>query len=46
MFVEEAPWTFERHAVENAGSQGAVTIVMSAVTAGTRIVVKDAVLLQ
>jgi membrane fusion protein, heavy metal efflux system len=46
VFVEEAPWTFERHAVETAESQGAVTIVKSGVTAGTRIVVKDAVLLQ
>ena len=46
VFVERAPWTFERAAVETAESQGGVTIVKDGVTAGTRIVVKDAVLLQ
>ncbi|HEX4459582.1 MAG TPA: efflux RND transporter periplasmic adaptor subunit, partial [Polyangia bacterium] len=46
VFVERAPWTFERAAVETAESQGSVTIVKDGVAAGTRIVVKDAVLLQ
>jgi cobalt-zinc-cadmium efflux system membrane fusion protein len=46
VFVETAPWTFERRAVEVEETQGSVTVVRSGVQAGNRIVVKDAVLLQ
>jgi cobalt-zinc-cadmium efflux system membrane fusion protein len=46
VFVETAPWVFERRAVEAAEQQGEVTVIKSGITAGTRIVIKDAVLLQ
>ena len=45
-FVETAPWTFERRGVEPAEQQGAITVIKSGLEAGTRVVVKDAVLLQ
>jgi cobalt-zinc-cadmium efflux system membrane fusion protein len=46
VFVEAAPWTFQRRDVETAESQGGVTIIKNGLQAGDKIVVKDAVLLQ
>lgn len=46
VFVESAPFTFERRAVEPAEAQNGVTIIRAGLDAGARIVVKDAVLLQ
>jgi cobalt-zinc-cadmium efflux system membrane fusion protein len=46
VFVESAPWTFQRRAVETAEAQGSSTIIKSGLSAGEKIVVKDAVMLQ
>jgi cobalt-zinc-cadmium efflux system membrane fusion protein len=46
VFIETAPWTFARRAVETAEAQGGLTIIKIGVQTGDKIVVKDAVLLQ
>ena len=46
VFVEIAPWAFERRAVETSEQQGDLTVIKSGLSTSERIVTKDAVLLQ
>jgi cobalt-zinc-cadmium efflux system membrane fusion protein len=46
VFVQTAPWVFERRAVETSEQQGDLTGIKSGLSSGAQIVTKDAVLLQ
>jgi cobalt-zinc-cadmium efflux system membrane fusion protein len=46
VFVETAPWTFVRHAIQTGQTQGKVAVVTSGLEEGVRIVMQNAVLLQ
>lgn len=45
VYVEVAPWTFERRAVEPGGPHGDLVVINRGLVAGERAVVRDAVLL-
>jgi cobalt-zinc-cadmium efflux system membrane fusion protein len=45
LFVEKAPWTFERRAVETGEPQAAGVSVLRGLSAGERVVVANAILL-
>jgi cobalt-zinc-cadmium efflux system membrane fusion protein len=46
VFVETAPWTFAKRAIETGQTEGNVAIVTKGLEAGQRVVMKNAVLLQ
>jgi cobalt-zinc-cadmium efflux system membrane fusion protein len=46
VFVETAPWTFVRRAIQTGQTQGRVAVVTSGLDEGVRIVMQNAVLLQ
>jgi len=46
VFVEVAPWTFERRAVETGAEDGESVVILSGLRAGERVVVRGGVLLN
>ncbi len=46
VFVETAPWTFERRAIQTGQTDGKIAVVTKGLEAGTPIVMQNAVLLQ
>jgi cobalt-zinc-cadmium efflux system membrane fusion protein len=46
VFVETAPWTFERRIVDAPLEEGATVAVSSGIKAGEKIVVKGGILLN
>jgi cobalt-zinc-cadmium efflux system membrane fusion protein len=46
VFAEVSPWTFERRTIEVAEQQGGLAVVSRGLSAGNRVVDKNAVLLQ
>ena len=46
VFVETAPWTFVRRAIETGQSEGKLAVVTKGLEAGQRVVMQNAILLQ